>query len=140
MAADLAEMPATGYAVQACGDCHLLNFGAFATPERNIFSILMTSMKHFRRPGVDVKRLAASFVIASDHNGHKASDCAAAAARVVECYRDKLKELAEMSALSAWYSFLDYEQLIEMTSDPQLKKMRKTSLDKALNRKATDEL
>jgi len=140
MAADLAESPATGYAVQACGDCHLLNFGAFATPERNVVFDINDFDETFPAPWEwDLKRLTASFVIASFHNGHKASDCKAAAAHVVECYRDKLKELAEMSALSAWYSFLDYEQLIEMTTDPQLKKMRKEILNKAARRKAIDE-
>jgi uncharacterized protein (DUF2252 family) len=135
MAADLADTASAGYAVQSCGDCHLMNFGAFASPERNIIFDINDFDETFPAPWEwDLKRLAASFAIASHHNGHKRSDGKAAAARVVECYRDRLKELAELKTLEAWYSYLDYESLIALTSDPQLKKRRKKVLAKALSR------
>jgi len=140
MASDLASIPNTGYAVQACGDCHLMNFGAFATPERNIIFDINDFDETFPAPFEwDVKRLAASFVIASLHNGHKMNDAVAAARRAVECYRDRLYELAEMTALAAWYSYLDYEDLIELTSDVKLKKRRKKVLEKAMSRDASAE-
>ncbi|NDV13067.1 DUF2252 domain-containing protein [Crenobacter caeni] len=133
MAADLARTPVTGVAVQSCGDCHLMNFGAFATPERRVIFDINDFDETYPAPWEwDLKRLAASFVIASLHNGHKASDARAAARRVVQCYRDKLRELMEMPALKAWYSDLDYEVLIEQTEDEMLRKRRRKVLDKAL--------
>lgn len=132
MAADLAIDPSTDYAVQSCGDAHLANFGAFATPERNIIFDINDFDETFPASWEwDLKRLAASFAIASANNGHKRSDGMAAAHRVVECYRDKMIELSKMRALDAWYSYLDYEALIEMTDDKVLKKRRKKVLEKA---------
>ena len=114
MAADLSQTPCTGIGVQACGDAHLANFGAFATPERRIVFDINDFDETYPAPWEwDLKRLAASFVIASRHNGHKPADGRAAAAAVVEHYRDRMRELAEMPALSAWYSYLDYEKMIE---------------------------
>lgn len=135
MAADLAETPSSSYAVQSCGDCHLLNFGAFASPERNIVFDINDFDETFPAPWEwDLKRLAASFAIASHNNGHKRSDGRKAAARLVQCYRDRLHDLTEMKTLDAWYSYLDYEELIELTSDSQLKKRRKKVLAKAVGR------
>jgi uncharacterized protein (DUF2252 family) len=140
MAADLDPTPATDYAVQSCGDCHLMNFGAFATPERNIVFDINDFDETFPASWEwDIKRLAASFAIASANNGHKRSDGRAAAERVAECYRDRMFELSSMAALEAWYSYLDYEKLIELTNDKQLKKRRKKVLEKALNRDALSE-
>ena len=64
MAADLASTPASGLRVQACGDAHLMNFGGFATPERNIFFDINDFDETLPAPWEwDVKRLAASIVI-----------------------------------------------------------------------------
>ena len=140
MAADLADTPCTGIGVQACGDAHLMNFGAFATPERRIVFDINDFDETYPAPWEwDLKRLAASFVIASRHNGHKGSEARAAAAAVVTHYRDRMRELAEMPTLSAWYSYLDYEKLIEMTDDDELKRRRRKVLDKALQRDAAAE-
>lgn len=140
MAADLASMPSTGYAVQACGDCHLLNFGAFATPERKITFDINDFDETYPAPWEwDLKRLAVSFVIASRHNGHKRSDAVAAAVQLVNCYRDKLHELSKMKTLEAWYSGLDYEELIKLTDDPVLRKRRQKVLQKARSRDASAE-
>src|SRR5262249_45540158 len=130
MAADLASVPNSGYAVQSCGDCHLMNFGAFATPERNVIFDINDFDETFPSPFEwDIKRLAASFAIASKHNGHKLEDALDSARQVVESYRDRLHELAEMKALEAWYSYLDYEELIDLSDDPKLKKRHKKALD-----------
>src|SRR5208283_5112676 len=70
MAADLAHTPATGLHVQACGDCHLMNFGGFATPERNILFDINDFDETLPAPWEwDVKRLVASFVLAARENG-----------------------------------------------------------------------
>ena len=70
MAADLAATPTTGLRVQACGDCHLLNFGAFATPERRVNFDINDLDETLPAPWEwDVKRLAASFVLACRDRG-----------------------------------------------------------------------
>jgi uncharacterized protein (DUF2252 family) len=135
MAADLADTASVDYAVQACGDCHLMNFGAFATPERNVIFDINDFDETFPAPWEwDLKRLAASFAIASRNNGHVRSDGIAAAIELTEAYRNRMHDLAEMKTLDAWYSYIDYEALIQTTTDPQLKKRRKKVLAKALSR------
>ena len=106
MASDLAETPSTGAVVQAAGDCHCLNFGGFATPERR----LAFDINDFDETSVapwewDVKRLAASFAVATrDLLDKKArADLAAIAARA---YRETMARIAEMPVLDAWYRAL----------------------------------
>ena len=141
MAADLASTPSTNYAVQSCGDCHLMNFGAFATPERNIIFDINDFDETFPATWEwDLKRLAASFVIASTHNGHRLKDGIAAAYQVALSYGAKMRELAEMNTLESWYSYLCYEDLIEKTECKKLKKLRKSVLKKAIDRNASEEL
>jgi uncharacterized protein (DUF2252 family) len=140
MASDLATTPSTGYAVQACGDSHLLNFGAFATPERQIIFDINDFDETFPAPWEwDLKRLAASFVIAGRANGHKAADCREAAKAVVRFYARRLSELAAMRAIDAWYSYLDYRDLIGLTEDAVLKRRREQVLEKALQRDSAAE-
>jgi uncharacterized protein (DUF2252 family) len=75
MAADLAHTPATGIRVQACGDAHLMNFGAFATPERRLIFDINDFDETLPAPWEwDVKRLATSFLIASRSNGFSEAD------------------------------------------------------------------
>jgi Uncharacterized protein conserved in bacteria (DUF2252) len=117
MAADLAHTPMTGMRVQACGDCHLLNFGFFATPERReIFDI-----NDFDEtlPGPwewDVKRLAASFVLASRNNNFSDSVARDVALACVRSYHQRMLEFSEMSVLEVWYSSIDVE---DITPSPQ---------------------
>ncbi|UVO40669.1 DUF2252 domain-containing protein [Bradyrhizobium arachidis] len=105
MAADLARTPSTGLNVQACGDCHLLNFGGFATPERHIIFDINDFDETSPAPWEwDVKRLAASVVLAARSIGlsdAKGRDCAAAAAR---SYRERMREFSRMDPLAVWYT------------------------------------
>jgi hypothetical protein len=85
MASDLAPTPVSGINVQACGDCHLCNFGGFATPERKI----VFDINDFDETSVapwewDVKRLVASFVVAGRANGFKEADCSRRKAKILE--------------------------------------------------------
>jgi hypothetical protein len=108
MAADLSRTPSSGIHVQACGDCHLLNFGGFATPERRvIFDINDFDETHPVPWEWDVKRLAASFVIAGRNNGLSARDCRDAAQAAVGSYRERTAELPQMPTLEQWYVSLD---------------------------------
>ena len=78
MAGDLATTPTSGIRVQACGDCHLSNFGLFATPERNLVFDLNDFDETLPAPWEwDIKRLAASFVVVGRENGITESRCQA---------------------------------------------------------------
>ena len=139
MAADLAKTPATGLRVQACGDCHLFNFGAFATPERNLIFDINDFDETLPAPWEwDIKRLATSFVLAGRDNRYDAADSRAPAAAVVRAYRERLAELAEMTVLEAWYSKRDFLKMIEETDDPELRELREKRVKKLQSRTAID--
>ena len=135
MAADLANTPSTEYAVQACGDSHLLNFGAFATPERHVVFDINDFDETFPAPWEwDLKRLSASVYIAGQNNGHPEKNNYAAAMHAAQAYRDRMIELTAMPALAAWYSFIDYNTVIELSETAQLKKRRKKVLERELSK------
>jgi uncharacterized protein (DUF2252 family) len=123
MAADLASTPSTGVHVQCCGDAHLSNFGGFATPERRvIFSINDLDETHPAPWEWDVKRLVASFVVASRDNG--LSDAAArdAAMTCVRSYRESMAEFSEMKTLELWYYAMEAEELVGSIKDPDFRR------------------
>jgi uncharacterized protein (DUF2252 family) len=110
MAADLARTPSTGMRVQACGDCHLLNFGVFATPERRAIFDINDLDETLPAPWEwDVKRLAASFVLASRDNHFSKGDAHDAVLSCVRAYREHMAAYSEMTALEVWYSSIDVE-------------------------------
>lgn len=139
MASDLSMGPATGIQVQACGDCHLLNFGGFATPERNIVFDINDFDETLPAPWEwDVKRLVASFVLAARTTGLSESagrDAAVAAAR---SYRERLREVAEMSPLDAWYAKIGAEDFFGMIDDPDVKNRARRRVEKARKDRASD--
>jgi uncharacterized protein (DUF2252 family) len=112
MAADLAPTPAAGLEVQVCGDAHLSNFGAFASPER----VLLFDLNDFDEtlPGpfeYDVKRMAASFTIAARNNGFSPADTRAATLASVRAYREAMASFAQMGTMDIWYAHLDEDEL-----------------------------
>jgi uncharacterized protein (DUF2252 family) len=114
MAADLAQTPISGLRVQACGDAHLSNFGAFAAPDRRLVFDLNDFDETLPGPWEwDVKRLAASFAIAARERGFKPRHCEAAVMRAVRTYREAMREFASLGNLEVWYSRLDVEEAIE---------------------------
>lgn len=139
MAWDLSTLPSTKTPVQACGDCHLLNFGAFATPERNIVFDINDFDETLPAPWEwDLKRLAVSFVLAARDNGLKSKYESAAAAAVVRSYRENISEFARMSILDIWYHKIDWSKVIERTTDEDLQKERKMRLKQAVQRTIQD--
>jgi uncharacterized protein (DUF2252 family) len=135
MAADLATTPVSGLRVQACGDCHLCNFGGFATPERRVIVDINDLDETLPAPWEwDVKRLAASFVLASRHNGHRADDARDAARACVRSYRKHMAEFSQMRVLDIWYSSIDLDQLIASFPDKTTRKRAQRRLDKARQR------
>lgn len=112
MAADLATTPVTGLQAQICGDAHLSNFGLFGSPERDLVFDLNDFDETLPGPWEwDLKRLAASFVIASRHNGFKGKDSLAAARDAVRYYRDAMADLARRPAIEAWYAHVRAEDI-----------------------------
>jgi uncharacterized protein (DUF2252 family) len=117
MAADLAKTPATGIRVQACGDCHLLNFGGFATPERNILFDINDFDETLPAPWEwDVKRLVASFVLAARSNGLSDSNGRDVAVGCARSYRERMREYTQMNPLEIWYARLDEEDFLSLAS------------------------
>lgn len=135
MAEDLAHTPSTKVYVQACGDCHLLNFGAFATPERNISFDINDFDETLPAPWEwDLKRLTVSFVLAARENGLKPKFHAAASKAVLRAYREKMAEYARMSILDIWYDRIDWQHVVAATTSPDLKARREQVLAKAQKR------
>jgi len=111
---DLATTPHSGLASQICGDAHLMNFGGFATPERNfVFDINDFDETH---PGPwewDVKRLAASFTVAARHMGFSAAVADEMVFTAIDNYRAKMAALANMGALDLWYQKMTFEYMLQ---------------------------
>lgn len=119
MAADLARTPVTGERVQASGDAHCANFGAFATGERNLVFDLNDFDETLRAPWEwDIKRLAASLVLAGRSAGHTAQEACFAARSAVRAYRLHTRTYAGMPHLEVWYDRIDApEALADMAAD-----------------------
>jgi uncharacterized protein (DUF2252 family) len=126
MAADLATTPASGLRVQLCGDAHLSNFGAFASPERN----LVFDVNDFDEtlPGPfewDVKRLAASLAVAGRDSGFPAKDRRKIVLAAAERYRTAMREFADQTFLDVWYAHLDIEPTVaEFRSQVKAKRFK----------------
>ncbi|HET6308336.1 MAG TPA: DUF2252 domain-containing protein [Rhodopila sp.] len=130
MAADLAGTPITGLWVQACGDCHLANFGTFASPEGtpvfdvNDFDETLPAPYEW-----DIKRLATSFAV--DAQARELGDKAAVnlAAAVVQAYRRHMHELVRLAPLAAWRSRVDVLEVLEGIAEPRLRDRELKRLD-----------
>jgi uncharacterized protein (DUF2252 family) len=132
MAVDLAGLPTTGVRVQACGDAHLGNFRVFATPERRTIFDIHDLDETLPAPWEwDVKRLAASFVIASRNNGLSEKRAREAVLTCVRSYREHMIEFSEMGALEMWYHSLDAEEIVEAIEDEEIRGRAKKRLAKA---------
>ena len=123
MAADLATGKVTGIRVQACGDCHVANFGGFGTPERRLVFDINDFDETLPAPWEwDVKRLASSVVLAMRSAGLRERHCSSAALASVASYRKHMHEYAHMTALEVWYSYLELDVFIENATTRDSKK------------------
>src|SRR6201991_3393351 len=112
MAADLKDTPVAGLDVQLCGDAHLSNFGAFASPERRLLFDLNDFDETLPGPfEFDVKRMAASFTIAARNNGFSKADTREATMASVRAYREAMASFAQMGTMDIWYAHLDEDEL-----------------------------
>jgi uncharacterized protein (DUF2252 family) len=113
MALDLAATPVTGVRVQLCGDCHLLNFGGFASPERNFLFDLTDFDETLPGPWEwDVKRLAASVFVAGRTLLLPERQCHEATRASVRSYRWHICRFAAMHVLDLWYARVDGRELL----------------------------
>ncbi len=137
MAYDLFRTPSTGLTLVADGDCHLLNFGGFATAERNI----VFDINDFDEVSIapwewDVKRLAASFVIAGRSNGFDPVDCKEAAWLSAQAYRQRMAEYTQMPTLQVWNDSIDFNWVIENMRDKDMKRFYTKKLSSATEQSA----
>jgi uncharacterized protein (DUF2252 family) len=114
MAADLAATPSTGLISRLCGDAHLLNFGAYASPERRLVFDLNDFDESYPGPWEwDVKRLVASLALAGRENGFKRRERAAVVQATARHYREAMRGFAAMRELDVWYARADIDELRE---------------------------
>ncbi|WP_428232615.1 DUF2252 domain-containing protein [Flavobacterium sp.] len=135
MATDLGAQNSTKLNIQICGDCHLMNFGGFATPERNI----IFDINDFDETAIapwewDIKRLAASFTIAARHKAFSKTKCKEIAETVVTSYTKNMRKYAKMSALQVWYEDISFEDMIKSGNDSLSQKLDQKRLEKASER------
>ena len=118
MAADLDSTPATGVRVQACGDAHISNFGGYAAPDRKLVFDLNDFDETLPAPWEwDVKRMAASAVIAAREKGASKKVARRIVLGGLAQYRTVMRQMSAVSYLDAWYARLDVERLIEILED-----------------------
>jgi len=140
MAADLASTPATGVRAQCCGDAHLCNYGGFATPERRIIFAINDLDETLPAPWEwDVKRLAASFVVACRDNGLGDATAKDVARTCVRSYRESMAEFSQMKTLELWYRALTAEELIAGLG-PALRKRALKRIEKEQAKSRGEEL
>jgi uncharacterized protein (DUF2252 family) len=141
MAEDLRHQPSAGIAVQACGDCHLMNFGAFATPEQNI----LFDINDFDETlpdvdfTVDLKRLSASVAVAALAAGLSNKRAQSIAAITVAAYRSRMHALAKRSPLEIWYSRIELAREIDRIDHRPLRRELRAILAKARDHLAQDD-
>jgi uncharacterized protein (DUF2252 family) len=112
---DLHGTPSSGIIVQACGDCHLANFGGFGTPERTIVFDINDFDETLPAPFEwDIKRLATSFVVAARWRGFAADDAREAAVEAVTSYRASMRKRSGAGVLAAWYSKITADDFMDI--------------------------
>jgi uncharacterized protein (DUF2252 family) len=138
MANDLVSMPDTGIRAQACGDAHLANFGAYASPERRMVFDVNDFDETLPGPWEwDVKRLVASLAVAGRINNHSAAVRQSITAAAVAEYRTAMSRFASMPAIDVWYSHIDVDDLLSQVKrqlQPVEYKRLTQDLAKARNR------
>lgn len=137
MADDLSRTPNSGIYVQACGDCHLLNFGAFATPERKLVFDINDFDETLPAPWEwDVKRLATSFVLAAQDNQIDNELAQLIAKASVQSYRENLRKYSKISPLELWYEQLDLAKYAQEAPTKKTKRYREELIKRAESRVA----
>jgi len=122
MSYDLAQTPASGINAQLCGDCHISNFGMYASPERHLVFDLNDFDETLPGPFEwDVKRTVASIVVAAQNAGLTEKDARKSVLEALRIYHEKINELAYRSYLDTWYSRIEADVFLEMVKKKDLK-------------------
>lgn len=135
MAADLARTPVSGIYTNLCGDCHLANFGAYASPERTMLFDINDFDETLPGPWEwDVKRLAVSFFVAGRGNGFTDADCREAALSVTRSYREHMAQFAGMRDLDIWYARVTTDDLIALLDSKRQRRRAMKQVSKVRQR------
>jgi len=141
MASDLSGTPVTGIKVQACGDAHLCNFGGFATPERNVIFSINDLDETLPAPWEwDVKRLAASFIVACRNNNLNDTIAREAVLECVRSYRENMMAFSEMKIMELWHHALGPDQLTLKLKDTELRRQGLRRIEKEKVRSIAEEI
>ena len=143
MASDLAPTPVSGLDVILCGDAHLSNFGIFATPERNLVFDINDFDEVYPGPWEwDLKRLAASAVLAGRENGFGEKECRNLARLTARSYREAMQRFADAAILDVWYFHVDTDSVLNLFDKfaKESAKQAKKSVEKAESRTSQKEM
>ena len=141
MASDLRSTPTTGIRVQCCGDAHLCNFGGFATPERRVIFAINDLDETLPGPWEwDLKRLAASFVVACHDNGLSDATAEDVVMTCVRTYRESMAEFSRMKTLELWYKALWFDDLAGAIKDPFIRRRAIQRLQKERAKSIAEDL
>lgn len=132
MAYDLSKSTSTGINVQLCGDCHLSNFGGYASPERHLIFDINDFDETLPGPWEwDLKRLSTSFIIAGKHNSFKKKQTEKLALALIETYCRWIQKYSKMKVLEIWYDLISLDDLVEEPKAKKFKSTTKKIVDKA---------
>lgn len=132
---DLSSTANTGITFPVCGDAHLMNFGGFATPERQLVFDLNDFDEVARGPWEwDVKRLAASFAVAGEHMGIHRGSIEDIVSTAIHEYRDRMHRYAECSTLELWHDIVTFERMMESAATAEGRQMISRAMEKAAGR------
>jgi uncharacterized protein (DUF2252 family) len=132
---DLKGTASAGITVQCCGDCHLMNFGGFATPERELIFDINDFDETYPAPFEwDVKRLATSFVLASRWLDFSDGETPQSLEALLAAYRTTQAQFAEKSVLETWYAKITFDDVLHNpANDPKYLKRLKKAVEKAMS-------
>ena len=132
---DLSKIHSTGLTMPICGDGHLMNFGGFATPERQ----LVFDLNDFDEVSIgpfewDLKRLTASLVVAARHMRLSRGTAESLVMTAVGEYRDRMAQYAQCGALELWYDRITFDRMAETALTPERRRTVRRGMEKAANR------
>jgi uncharacterized protein (DUF2252 family) len=135
MTSDLANTPVTDLEAVLCGDAHISNFGFFASPERQLVFDVNDFDETYPGPWEwDLKRLAASTVVAGRENGFREKECRRLAETVAGTYREAMQRLSQLSTLDMWYYYANAEAVFSSVTSKKGKKRTRKVITKARSR------
>lgn len=132
---DLAGTPHTGLTMQICGDCHLANFGGFATPERTLIFDLNDFDETAPGPWEwDMKRLCVSLVLAARQFGFGDTLGVEMVRAAVDSYAKRLDEYARMSTIALWHEQVTFDRMLDLAQTERVREGVKRGIARATGR------